>query len=59
MALTPHGRSVQAAAAPSHVAAVRRWFIDRLTTDQLAAMAAIAASVVDALAGDDPPSWAG
>ena len=59
VALTPHGRSVQAAAAPSHVAAVRRWFIDRLTTDQLAAMATIAASVVDALAGDDPPSCAG
>ena len=55
IALTPHGRSVQASAAPSHVAAVRRWFVDRLTSDQLAAMAAVADRVVGALAGADPP----
>ncbi|MDA8356241.1 MAG: MarR family winged helix-turn-helix transcriptional regulator [Actinomycetota bacterium] len=51
VSLTSHGRQVQAAAAPSHVAAVRRSFIDLLDPDQLAAMAGIARVVVDALDG--------
>ena len=33
--VTTHGRSEIEAAAPGHVAAVRRLFVDRLTPDQL------------------------
>jgi DNA-binding MarR family transcriptional regulator len=39
-----------AAASPSHVATVRRHFIDQLTADQLDAVAEVATTVLDALA---------
>jgi DNA-binding MarR family transcriptional regulator len=47
--LTPAGCQAIATAAPRHVREVRRWFVDALTPQQLDAMAAIAAAVVDHL----------
>ena len=50
VAVTAHGRREIAAAAPGHVAAVRRGFVDRLTVDQLDAIGVAAEAV---LAGFD------
>jgi DNA-binding MarR family transcriptional regulator len=50
--VTTRGRKVFEAAAPGHVAAVRRLFVDRLTRAQLAAVAEAAEGVLAAL---DPP----
>jgi DNA-binding MarR family transcriptional regulator len=51
--VTPAGRDDISAAAPSHVRAVRRLFIDRLTPAQLEALADVADTVLAALAEDD------
>ncbi|MGH9043197.1 MAG: MarR family winged helix-turn-helix transcriptional regulator [Acidimicrobiia bacterium] len=55
--ITDEGRAAIAAAAPSHVAAVRRLVIDRLTPRQLDALSAAAETVLAALADEapDPP----
>lgn len=47
--LTGRGRAVIEAAAPAHVAAVRRYFVDLLDREQLEELAAIAARVLAAL----------
>jgi DNA-binding MarR family transcriptional regulator len=55
--VTEHGRSQIEAAAPGHVAAVRRLFVDRLTPRQLDAIADIADTVLrapDASEGPQP-----
>lgn len=52
--VTTRGARELAAAAPGHVAAVRRLFIDRLTDEQLATVAAAAEAVLAAL--DAPPA---
>jgi DNA-binding MarR family transcriptional regulator len=54
--VTGHGRRVIEAAAPGHVAAVRRLFLDRLTPDQLDSIGDAAESVLAAL--DEPPGTA-
>jgi len=46
--VTPRGRSEIVAAAPGHLAAVRRLFIDRLTPRQIDAMTEIAETVLAA-----------
>lgn len=51
--LTDLGRTSIQAAAPHHVADVRRWFIDVLTPEQLDAMSGIVDSVLNAL-GESP-----
>ncbi|WP_031067481.1 MarR family winged helix-turn-helix transcriptional regulator [Streptomyces sp. NRRL WC-3742] len=45
LVLTDHGFDTLAAAAPAHVASVRRHFVDRLTPEDLAALEAIARKV--------------
>jgi DNA-binding MarR family transcriptional regulator len=52
--ITPQGRREIAAAAPGHVAAVRRMFVDHLTPAQLDAVADIAEIVLAAF--DEPSS---
>ncbi|HEX2118184.1 MAG TPA: MarR family transcriptional regulator [Acidimicrobiales bacterium] len=47
--VTDHGRKELEAAAPGHVAAVRRLFIDRLSPPELEAVGAAAATVLAAL----------
>jgi DNA-binding MarR family transcriptional regulator len=47
--VTPRGRRELRAAAPGHVAAVRRLVIDRLSPEQLDALADAAAAVLAAL----------
>ncbi|HTW07746.1 MAG TPA: MarR family winged helix-turn-helix transcriptional regulator [Acidimicrobiales bacterium] len=47
--VTASGRESIAAAAPSHVAAVRRLFVDRVTALQLSAVAAVATSVLEGI----------
>jgi DNA-binding MarR family transcriptional regulator len=54
--VTEQGRRAIEAAAPGHVAAVRRYVIDRLAPDQLDALAAITRAVLSALA--EPPTTA-
>jgi DNA-binding MarR family transcriptional regulator len=57
--VTPAGRAELEAAAPGHVAAVRRLFVDRLTPAQLDALGDAAEAVLtglDAPAGGDTPS---
>jgi DNA-binding MarR family transcriptional regulator len=49
VAVTERGRAEIAAAAPGHVAAVRRLFVDPLTPTQLAALAGAAEAVIAAL----------
>lgn len=49
VAVTEAGRATLAAAAPGHCDAVRRWFVDRLSAAQLAALADIARTVQDGL----------
>ncbi len=46
---TEEGRRAIEAAAPGHVAAVRRFFVDALTREQLSALADAAVQVVDAI----------
>jgi DNA-binding MarR family transcriptional regulator len=53
VAVTKHGRAEIEAAAPGHVAAVRRLFIDRLTDEQLDTIGVASEAVLAAL--DDPP----
>jgi hypothetical protein len=48
--LTDAGRRAIEAAAPSHVASVRRHLIDRLSPEQLAALTDISDTIVDHLA---------
>lgn len=50
--VTKRGRAEIEAAAPGHLAAVRRLFIDHLTPDQLEAVAEVAETVLAAI--DDP-----
>jgi DNA-binding MarR family transcriptional regulator len=50
--VTSHGRQEIEAAAPSHLNAVRRMFVDRLTPRQLDSVAAIADAVLAAIAED-------
>lgn len=52
--VTEQGRRAIEAAAPGHVAAVRRYVVDRLSPDQLDALTAITHAVLSALA-DHPP----
>lgn len=47
--VTEHGREEIEAAAPGHVAAVRRLFVDRLTPQQLDVIAEVAETVLAAL----------
>lgn len=47
--LTPEGRAALESAAPGHCASVRRWFVDRLSTEQLTTIAAVARKVTDGL----------
>lgn len=47
--LTPAGRAVLEAAAPPHVASVRRHFVDLLSAEELAALERISAKVVAGL----------
>lgn len=57
--LTPRGRDTLTAAAPPHVASVRRHLIDLLTPEEIAALDTIAAKVITHLAGPDatkPPA---
>lgn len=53
VAVTPQGRREIAAAAPGHVATVRRLFVDRLSPAQLDAVAEAAETVLD---GFDQPA---
>ncbi|MFI5492306.1 MarR family winged helix-turn-helix transcriptional regulator [Actinoplanes sp. NPDC051859] len=53
VAITDEGRDTLAAAAPAHVAAVRKLFFDQLDPDQVRAVEALSAGVLKAL---DPPS---
>ena len=50
---TADGRKAIEAAAPHHVATVRRLFADRLTPAELDALAGVAEKVLDAMAGED------
>ena len=52
--ITPKGRKAIREAAPGHVAAVRRLFIDRLTRRELDTLTKIAGKVEKALAGSIP-----
>lgn len=54
VAVTDAGRAAIEQAAPGHVAAVRHWFVDRLTPEQLDALAEICTIALDAL--DESPS---
>jgi DNA-binding MarR family transcriptional regulator len=56
--LTDDGFAVLVAAAPNHVAGVRRHLFDRLTPAQLAQLEAICTIIADGLPGLDPPSGA-
>jgi DNA-binding MarR family transcriptional regulator len=49
IAVTDHGRRMIEAAAPGHVAAVRRYFIDLLTTEELETLSTIAGKVLEVL----------
>ena len=49
--LTPAGRRAVEAAAPGHVAAVRRHLIDRLTPAEVAALGTLSQRVIDHLTG--------
>jgi DNA-binding MarR family transcriptional regulator len=51
--ITDTGREALTAAAPGHVAAVRRAFIDRLTSEQLSVLRDIAAVVADGRRSDE------
>lgn len=49
--VTDAGRAAIRRAAPGHVAAVRRWFVDRMSPEQLDAMAEICGIALGALDG--------
>lgn len=53
--LTPTGRAAIEAAAPGHVAAVRRHLIDLLTPEEIDALGALTQRVVDRLSGRPTP----
>ncbi len=53
VAVTSKGRDEIGAAAPSHLEAVRRLFVDRLTSDQLASVAEVAEVVLAAVADEE------
>jgi len=53
VAVTPAGRTEIGAAAPSHLEAVRRLFIDRLTPAQLASVSEVAQLVLAAVAAEE------
>jgi DNA-binding MarR family transcriptional regulator len=55
VALTDAGFSALEAAAPGHVASVRRHFIDRLSSQQLDALTEITRTVLPHLADQEPP----
>lgn len=57
--ITDAGTAALVAAAPSHVADVRRYLIDPLTSDQLDVFAEVTAAVLAALADDDLPTTPG
>ena len=52
VAITDEGRVAIESAAPGHVAAVRRWFVDLLTPEQLRALTEIGDTVSAALVKD-------
>ena len=52
VAVTAKGRRAIAAAAPGHVAAVRRWFVDRLTPEELDTVRTVAEKVLAGLDAD-------
>lgn len=52
--ITATGRECIEAAAPSHVASVRRLFVDRLTPRQLDTLASIARTILDGPLGPSP-----
>jgi DNA-binding MarR family transcriptional regulator len=54
ISLTEQGQAVLRKAAPSHVASVRRYLMDLLTDEEVAALASIAGKVIDAVRGNDP-----
>lgn len=54
VALKPEGRAAIEVAAPGHVDDVRQFVVDALGPERLAALDDIAATVLDALAADDP-----
>src|SRR3954452_7118227 len=56
--IVPRGRKAIEAAAPRHVETVRRLFIDRLTPDQLDALAEAAETVLEVLAADEAAACA-
>jgi DNA-binding MarR family transcriptional regulator len=53
--LTEEGFAILAGAAPGHVGAVRQYLIDRLTPEQLTALAGIGEAVLAGLAETDQP----
>jgi DNA-binding MarR family transcriptional regulator len=54
ISLTEQGQAVLRKAAPPHVASVRRYLMDLLTDEEVAALASIAGKVIDAVRGNDP-----
>jgi DNA-binding MarR family transcriptional regulator len=52
VAITPQGRRAIEAAAPGHVGAVRRLFVDQLSTDQLTLLERLSAQVLAGLDSD-------
>jgi DNA-binding MarR family transcriptional regulator len=54
--LTDAGLALLVAAAPNHVAGVRRHVFDRLTPEQRAQLDAICRTIADALPARDPPA---
>ena len=59
VALTQAGRDRLAAAAPSHVAAVRRVFVDRLVPEQLGQLSALSSIVLQAIEEEERDACAG
>jgi DNA-binding MarR family transcriptional regulator len=59
VAVTSRGREEIEAAAPSHLEAARRLFVDRLTPAQLASVAEVAEVVLAAVADEERRSCAG
>jgi DNA-binding MarR family transcriptional regulator len=59
VAVTPAGRREISAAAPSHLDAVRRLFVDRLTPAQLAGLSEVAEIVLAAVADEEQRSCSG
>jgi DNA-binding MarR family transcriptional regulator len=52
--ISDQGRTTLRAAAPDHVDDVQRYFFQHLTADQVSALGAIAARVLEGLENDDP-----